>query len=925
MIKSVFTKEGSHADARLLSPVAFVWALFLVTAHGLAQSTTAPTLTPFQQSLVNSRSLAPNGTFPLIVPTIDPFYAGSYSAVDLGLVPTRIVADIGALTFKDANTLLVDVNTYQATAEIDAVTVTRGTGGHITGFSGTGTLFANAPYIDGGLQYGPGGVLFYTAFGPNQLVQFKPGSTSPDLYTDLTPLGVAYSVGSLAFVPPGFGGAGQLKLISWNAETWYNTYLSPNGLGTFTVGPTSSPATPLPPVNWEGIAFVAAGQPLFAANSVLINADLSNAVYSFTVDTSGNPITSTEKHFMDVGDPVGMTVDPMTGDILITTEQGPTAGHITLVKGFSPTTPPPAPTATTSKGTYNPGEAIVVNFSNASGSAKDWIGLYAVGAPNTGYLQWSYTDGTQVGTAGITSGTVTFPSGLPSVGNYEARLFFSGDYAIQADAPFAVQNGPPGQASNPNPAANATAVGLSPTLSWMAGAGATSHTVYFGTNPTPGAAELKGSQGGTSYSPGALTGLTTYYWRIDEVNTLGTTPGVVWSFTTGNASTLPAVTTSKATYIPGEAIVVNFSNASGSAGDWIGLYVAGSPNTVYLQWFYTDGTQVGTAGITSGSVTFPSGLPNVGSYEARLFFNGSYTLRASVAFAVQNGPPGQASNPNPAANATGVVLSPTLSWTAGAGATSHTVYFGTNPTPGAAELKGSQAGTSYSPGALTGLTTYYWRIDEVNAQGTTTGLVWSFTTGNPATLPTVTTSKGTYLPGQAIGVNFSNASGSAHDWIGLFAAGTANTAYLQWFYTDGTQVGTAGITSGSVNFPSGLPNVGSYEARLFFNSSYTLQASVAFAVQSAPPGQATSPNPAANATGVALSPTLSWTAGAGATSHTVYFGTNPTPGAAELKGSQAGTSYSPGTLKGHTTYYWRIDEVNAQGTTTGVVWSFTTG
>jgi len=28
-------------------------------------------------------------------------------------------------------------------------------------------------------------------------------------------------------------------------------------------------------------------------------------------------------------------------------------------------------------------------------------------------------------------------------------------------------------------------------------------------------------------------------------------------------------------------------------------------------------------------------------------------------------------------------------------------------------------------------TTYYWRIDEVNSEGTTTGTVWSFTTSNP--------------------------------------------------------------------------------------------------------------------------------------------------------------------------------------------------
>ncbi len=90
------------------------------------------------------------------------------------------------------------------------------------------------------------------------------------------------------------------------------------------------------------------------------------------------------------------------------------------------------------------------------------------------------------------------------------------------------------------------------------------------------------------------------------------------------------------------------------------------------------------------------------------------------------------------------------------------------------------------------------------------------------------------------------------------------------------------------------------------------------------PGKATGPSPANGATGVSTSASLSWSAGNGATSHDVYFGTNSTPGAGEFQGNQAGTSFSPGTLANSTTYYWRIDEVNANGTTTGDVWSFTT-
>jgi len=93
----------------------------------------------------------------------------------------------------------------------------------------------------------------------------------------------------------------------------------------------------------------------------------------------------------------------------------------------------------------------------------------------------------------------------------------------------------------------------------------------------------------------------------------------------------------------------------------------------------------------------------------------------------------------------------------------------------------------------------------------------------------------------------------------------------------------------------------------------------------APPGQASSPSPANGETKVSRSVILSWTAGSGADSHDVYFGTNPSPGASEFQGNQTETTFTPSYLAKNTWYYWRIDEVNAGGTTAGVVWSFRTG
>jgi hypothetical protein len=103
----------------------------------------------------------------------------------------------------------------------------------------------------------------------------------------------------------------------------------------------------------------------------------------------------------------------------------------------------------------------------------------------------------------------------------------------------------PVRARNPQPLNGIVGVKHTDTLSWVAGDDAASHDVYFGTDgEAVGSAdkaspEYKGSKqlGDETFDPGKLAWDTTYYWRVDEVNSANPDspwPGTVWSFSTGD-------------------------------------------------------------------------------------------------------------------------------------------------------------------------------------------------------------------------------------------------------------------------------------------------------------------------------------------------------------------------------------------------------
>jgi unsaturated rhamnogalacturonyl hydrolase len=125
------------------------------------------------------------------------------------------------------------------------------------------------------------------------------------------------------------------------------------------------------------------------------------------------------------------------------------------------------------------------------------------------------------------------------------------------------------------------------------------------------------------------------------------------------------------------------------------------------------------------------------TYRIRNFKGEQYSVfsnNASAMTLAANGAPAYARNPFPPDNATDWPIDTQLKWQAGESSISHDVYFGVNNPP---PFQRNQDSTSFYPGPLQENITYYWRIDEVNLSGTTTGNLWQFTTVSSPLPPTL--------------------------------------------------------------------------------------------------------------------------------------------------------------------------------------------
>lgn len=273
-------------------------------------------------------------------------FTSSYTVTSLGSVPS-LPTRYGGLTFLDSDTILIGGSANTIDGRLYAIDVIRGAGDHITGFSGSAAVFGSVgEFNDGGVAFGPGGVLFTSRWPVNQLGQTTPGSTDENKIVDLAALGVAGSHAAINFIPPGFPGAGEARLVSWSGGEWYSANLVPDGAGTFNVTSVTQqdldPVTPgvqNVPGGPEGFVYIAAGNPGFAANSLLVSEYTAGTVGAYTSDGSSNPLVTTRRDFLTgLTGAEGATIDPVTNDFMFSTFGG--SNQVIVVQGFVASPPP---------------------------------------------------------------------------------------------------------------------------------------------------------------------------------------------------------------------------------------------------------------------------------------------------------------------------------------------------------------------------------------------------------------------------------------------------------------------------------------------------------------------------------------------------------------------------------------------------------
>lgn len=537
--------------------------------------------------------------------------------------------------------------------------------------------------------------------------------------------------------------------------------------------------------------------------------------------------------------------------------------------------------------------------------------------------------GTLSGTLAVAAfgGIATFPNlSINNAGNGYTLVATAAGLTSATSASFNVTPAAPPTPGVPglvSPANGATGQSTTPTLTWNASANSTSYDIQVATDSGFGTiVATQTALTATSYVPSpVLSVATTYFWRVRGRNSGGTSAYSA-AFSLSTALPVPAVPslTSPADGATGVALNPTLSWGSVSFAATYRIQVA---TDIGFSSLVFDQTQTATSAAPS--------LSAATTYYWRVRAeNATGNSAYSTTRSFTTSPPPAPVAPvlsSPANGATGVSITPTMSWAASSTAASYRIQIATDAGFGA---------VVYDVTGLTGLSTvptllnstgYFWHVSASNAGGTS---AYSAT----RTFTTIAA-----VPAAPAAPALSSPADTATDVaLNPTLAWNASSGADNYRIQIATDVGFGSIVSDVIGLTSTSYAPSLVAATQYFwrvNASNAGGTSAFSAIRSfttltpvEPPPTPVQPvlsSPANGATGQAISPTLVWFNAFPATSYHLQVSTvsDFASTVIDLTGI-AGTNYVAALSTG-TTYYWRVLGSNTSGDSAySTAFSFTT-
>ena len=290
-----------------------------------------------------------------------------------------------------------------------------------------------------------------------------------------------------------------------------------------------------------------------------------------------------------------------------------------------------------------------------------------------------------------------------------------------------------------------------------------------------------------------------------------------------------------------------------------------------------------------------------------------------------NVPPPAPALSAPANSATGIAVSPTLTWNAVTGAVTYRVQVSTAPdfSTGIAADDSTLTAASKGLTSLTNNTLYYWRVNAKNAGGASAwSTVFTFTTVVAASGIPVPSTPANYATGVAVNptLMWSAVTGAVTYRVQVSTASDFST---------GIAADDSTLTAASKAIDSLTNNTLYYWRVNAKNAGGTSAWSAAFSFTTivAVPGAPVLSAPANNATGVAVSQAVSWGAVTGASTYRVQVSTAAdfSTGIVADDSTLTTASKALNSLTNNTVYFWRVNAKNAGGTSAwSAAFNFTT-